>query len=101
MSIATKPTSARSTAARRHAFTLVELLVVMSIIAVLVALLLPAVNSAREAARRTSCMNNTKQIALATINFQSAYQYFPPTRTLEFLDANGNTLCQPPPGPPR
>jgi prepilin-type N-terminal cleavage/methylation domain-containing protein len=84
--------AARPNAARRHAFTLVELLVVMSIIAVLVALLLPAVNSAREAARRTSCMNNTKQIALATINFQSAYQYFPPTRTLEFLDANGNPL---------
>lgn len=86
------PVAARSVAARRSAFTLVELLVVMAIIAVLVALLLPAVNSAREAARRTSCMNNTKQIALATINFQSAYQYFPPTRTLEFLDANGNAL---------
>jgi prepilin-type N-terminal cleavage/methylation domain-containing protein len=78
-----------STASRRHAFTLVELLVVMAIIAVLVALLLPAVNSAREAARRTSCMNNTKQVALATMNFESAYQYFPPTRTLVFNTSTG------------
>ncbi len=77
---------------RRGAFTLVELLVVMAIIAVLVALFLPAVNSAREAARRTSCSNNTHQIALATLNFESAYGYFPPTRTLEFLDSNGNPL---------
>ena len=78
-----------STASRRHAFTLVELLVVMAIIAVLVALLLPAVNSAREAARRTSCMNNTKQVALATLNFEGAYQYFPPTRTLVFNTSTG------------
>jgi prepilin-type N-terminal cleavage/methylation domain-containing protein len=91
MSIAAKPPNSCKTAHRR-AFTLVELLVVMAIIAVLIALLLPAVQSAREAARRTSCENNTRQVALATVNFQSAYNYFPPSRTLEFLDANGNPL---------
>jgi len=64
----------------------------MAIIALLVALLLPAVQSAREAARRTSCANNSRQISLATLNFQSAYGYFPPSRTLAFLDASGNTL---------
>ena len=48
--------------------------------------------SAREAARRTACANNTKQIALATLNFQSAFGYFPPSRTLGFQDANGNPL---------
>lgn len=78
--------------ARRRAFTLVELLVVMAIIVSLIALLLPAVQSAREAARRTACANNSKQIALATLNFQSAFTYFPPSRTLEFLDANSNPL---------
>lgn len=66
---------------RRQGFTLVELLVVMSIIAVLVSLLLPAVNSAREAARKTQCSNNIRQIALANLNFESAYGVFPPSRT--------------------
>jgi prepilin-type N-terminal cleavage/methylation domain-containing protein len=66
---------------RRAAFTLVELLVVMAIIGVLVALLLPAVQSARETARRTQCSNNLRQIALAHLNFESAYGVFPPERT--------------------
>src|SRR5262249_21459547 len=58
-------------------FTLIELLVVIAIIAVLIALLLPAVQAAREAARRAQCVNNLKQLALATHNYESANGTFP------------------------
>jgi prepilin-type N-terminal cleavage/methylation domain-containing protein len=63
---------------RPAAFTLVELLVVIAIIGVLVALLLPAIQAAREAARRSQCMNNLKQIGLGMLNYESSKKTFPP-----------------------
>ena len=69
----------------RRGFTLVELLVVIAIIGILVGLLLPAVQAAREAARRMQCQNSIRQMGLSAHNFESAMKYFPPRRHSKVL----------------
>jgi len=83
----------QTTHARRVGFTLVELLVVIAIIGILVALLLPAIQAAREAARRTSCTNNMKQLGLAVLNYESAKRALPYAYTPNFTGAQDTGMC--------
>ena len=68
----------RDPAKKRQGFSLVELLVVIAIFGLLISMLMPAIQSAREAARRTSCQNNIKQLATAMLSYESAFRHFPP-----------------------